>query len=85
MKIHVTEKDLRCPCVTALHNPISLALRRETGDFWYVFDGSTIRRMIAPLEPISLPAQVSQWWHAYKGLRSVHPIEFEVDVTKKTV
>jgi hypothetical protein len=80
VKIHITEKDLQSSCVTALNNPISSALRRETGTLWYAFDGTTIRRTASPLEPIRLPSKMARWWQSYKDLQAAYPIEFEVDI-----
>ncbi len=80
MKIRVTEEDLRTQYVTALNNPISIAMRRVTGKLWYVFDGTSIYCTSAPQRPISLPRKVSLWWQEYKTTPSPSPIEFELDI-----
>ncbi|MDQ3814512.1 MAG: hypothetical protein M3347_11245, partial [Armatimonadota bacterium] len=76
--------DIRNPYVTTLSNPISRAIQRTTGQFCYVFDGTSVRPMKSPLHSIALPRQVSRWWRQYqeykdKDLRVVPPIEFELD------
>ena len=85
MKIRVTEADIKNPCVTALSNPISHAIRRSTGQWCYVFSGNSIYPMKAPQESIPLPRQVSNWWQQYqenkdKDLQPVPPIEFELEL-----
>jgi hypothetical protein len=80
MKIQVTEEDLRTQYVTALNNPISIALRRVTGRLWYVFDGTSIHCTTSPQRPISLPRKVASWWQDYKNSTTLSPIEFEVDI-----
>jgi hypothetical protein len=80
MKIQVTEEDLRTQYVTALNNPISIALRRVTGRLWYVFDGTSISCTTSPQRPIHLPRKVSVWWQEYRSSTSPSPIEFELDI-----
>jgi len=85
MKIQVTEDDLRNPYLTTLSNPISRAILRITGQWWYVFDGTSVRQMSAPLHYVRLPREVSHWWQEYRqhkdqDLHAVPPIEFEIDL-----
>lgn len=80
MKIQVTEADLRTQYVTALNNPISIALRRVTGKLWYVFDGSSIHCTSFPQRSISLPRKVELWWQDYRNTATPSPIEFELDL-----
>ena len=86
MTIRVTEEDLRNPYLTTLSNPISRALLRATGQWWYVFNGTSIRQMSEPLHNIRLPREVSRWWQEYRehidqNLQDVPPLEFEIELT----
>ncbi|HEX8237926.1 MAG TPA: hypothetical protein VF600_18445 [Abditibacteriaceae bacterium] len=80
MKIRVTEEDLRTQYITALNNPISIALRRVTGKLWYVFDGTSTYCTTALQRPVNLPRKVAMWWQDYKNSTSPSPIEFELDI-----
>ena len=80
MKIQVTEDDLHTQYVTALNNPISIALRRVTGRLWYVFDGTSIYCTTSPQCPINLPRKVALWWQEYGSSATPSPIEFELDI-----
>jgi len=82
MTIQVLKEDIDNPYVTTLSNPISRALQRATGRLWYVFDGTTIRQMRSPLQPLPLPRQVASWWDGYKtkGSEVVLPFEFELNL-----
>ena len=85
MTIRVTQDDLRNPYLTTLSNPISRALLRATGQWWYVFDGTSIRQMSAPLRHIRLPREVARWWQEYRDHKdqdwqTVPPLEFEIEL-----
>lgn len=83
MKISVVEKDLRdpyVPYVTALNNPISTALQRETGRMWYVFDGQSVCCTREPLRAIGLPAKVSRWWQEFQTTENPAPLDFELEL-----
>ncbi len=81
MKISIRENDCRSSYVTAINNPISLALHRETGRLWYFFDGRNVSCTREPLRQISLPPQVSQWWREFQSDRdaTAAPLEFELE------
>jgi hypothetical protein len=80
MKIKVTQEDLQTQYITALNNPISIALCRVTGRLWYVFDGTSIYCTRALQRPINLPPKVALWWQDYKSTATPSPIEFELDI-----
>ncbi len=80
MKISVSENDLRDTYVTALNNPISLALHRVTGSLWYVFDGSSVCCTREPLRPIGLPPKVALWWREFHMAENPSPLEFYLEI-----
>jgi hypothetical protein len=82
MKIHVqvNPTDIPASYITTLNNPISHAVQKATGKMWYVFDGTSIRQMVSPLQPIALPGTVARWWRQYRDLGAAPPIEFDLDI-----
>ena len=84
-KVLISENDCRDSYVTAINNPISLALHRVTGRLWYVFDGQSICCTREPLRQISLPLKVSLWWREFQNSDSQNPsqaapLEFELEI-----
>lgn len=80
MKVSVTESDLKDRYVTALNNPISLALLRLTGTLWYSFDGRTVCSMREPLRQIGLPPKVALWWQEFHTCETPSPLEFTLEL-----
>ncbi|HVF84874.1 MAG TPA: hypothetical protein VM821_02745 [Abditibacteriaceae bacterium] len=70
--------DLSVPYITALNNPISMALQRVTGRMWYVFDGHSVCCTREPLRAIGLPPKVSRWWQEFQTTGNTSLLDFEL-------
>lgn len=78
--VHVTFDDIQEAAQHIGDNPITRAMRRELGQTWVVFGGTTAYLRSRPQQSISLPHAVFTSWEMHRTTGVWTPFSFEIDL-----